>query len=63
VIDNVSNDFHSDDRCPMCEWSFISHCTSMPFVCSNHLRRAIAFKRRTSKQRTTVTCGGFSEAI
>jgi hypothetical protein len=24
MIDNVSNDFHSEDRCPMCEWSFIS---------------------------------------
>jgi hypothetical protein len=24
MIDSVSNDFHSDDRCPMCGWSFIS---------------------------------------
>jgi hypothetical protein len=63
MIDSVSNDFNSEDRCPMCGWSFISTLHKHTVCVFHHLRRAIAFKRRPSEQRTTVTFGGFPEAI
>jgi hypothetical protein len=63
MIDSVSNDFHSEDRCQCAGGTLFLHCTSTPFSCSHHLRQAIAFKREPSEQSATVTFGGVLEAI